>query len=819
MLAAPGDITTIAGGVGHGSALSVAQVPAGVVVSGTFVYVADSLNHVVRRLDTGTGSEIVVAGTGTWGFSGDSGPATSAQLNYPSGVAVDGAGNLFIADLDNNRIRKADPAGTITTVAGTGWRGFGGDSGPATSAQLNDPVGVAADTAGNLFIADTGNNRIRMVDTAGTITTVAGTGTAGFSGDSGPATNAQLSGPSGVAVDGAGNLFIADTTNQRIRTVDATGTITTVAGTGNSGFSGDGRPAISAQLADPVGVAVDPAGHLFIADTGNNRIRKVQAAGTITTVAGTGAGGFSGDGGRAKRAQLSGPSGVAMDPAGNLFIADVGNNRIRTVDTAGTITTVAGTGSDTFSGDGKPATSAQLYSPNGVAVDPAGNLLIADAFGNRIRTVDTTATIRTVAGTGASGFGGDGGPATSAQLTLGFVFPCGVAADPAGNLFIADVVNNRVRKVDTAGTITTVAGTGTFGFRSDGGPAAKAQFFYLSGVAVDPAGNLFIADVENHRIRMVDAAGTITTVAGTGAGGFSGDGGLAASAQLTYPFGVAVDPAGNLFIGDTGNNRIRKVDTAGTITTVAGTGTFGFGGDGGPATSAQLGAPSGVAVDAAGTLFIADHDNNRIRKVDSAGTISTVAGTNTAGFSGDGGPATSAQLAGPSGVAVDLVGNLFIADAGNNRIRMVEASTVTPPSLAIPLSFVDLRASTRASSSIRLQTVFDASPLGDLSGGATVTVTGAGLHAAETMVFSGGFCFNLGRVMQCIGTLGEVANFKTHRSSSLVTVTIMAQDRSFPPPLTTAGVAVEFSLGGYLLEGQIGSCTVRGRGTIARCPK
>jgi sugar lactone lactonase YvrE len=683
MLAAPGDISTMAGGVGQGSALSVAQVPAGIAVAGPFVYEADSLNHVVRRVDTATGSEIVVAGTGSWGFSGDGGAATSAQLNYPYGVAIDTAGNVFIADIDTNRIRKVDPAGTITTVAGTGWRGFSGDGGPATSAQLSAPSGVAVDTAGTLFIADVGNNRVRTVDTAGTITTVAGTG-GGFSGDGGPATSAQLSVPSGVAVDLAGNLFIADTGNNRIRKVDPAGTITTVAGTGAAGFSGDGGRAKKAQLNAPSGVAVDLAGNLFIADTGNNRIRKVDPAGTITTVAGTGAAGFSGDGGRAKKAQLNAPSGVAVDTAGTLFIADVGNNRIRAVDTAGTITTIGGTGDDTFSGDGKPASSAQLYNPNGVVVDSAGTLFIADVGNNRIRAVDTTATITTVAGTGADGFSGDGGAATSAQLSVGWVYPSGAAVDPAGELFIADVVNNRIRTVDTAGRITTVAGSGFFGFSGDGGPATHAQLFYPSGVAVDPAGNLVVADVENHRIRRIDAAGTITTVAGTGAAGFGGDGGPATSAQLTYPSGVAVDPAGDLFIGDTSNNRIRKVDTVGTITTVAGTGTFGFGGDGGPATSAQLGGPFGVAVDPAGNLFIADHDNNRIRKVDPAGTITTVAGTGAAGFSGDGGPATSAQLSAPSGVAVDPAGNLFIADAGNNRIRMVQALTPHPTAVATP---------------------------------------------------------------------------------------------------------------------------------------
>ena len=354
-----------------------------------------------------------VAGTGT--RAGDGGPATGAQLHAPSGVFVDAAGNLFIADGSNNRIRKVDPAGTISTVAGTGTAGFSGDGGPATGAQLNAPFGVFVDAAGNLFIADAGNSRIRKVDPAGTISTVAGTGTAGFSGDGGPATGAQLNHSVGVFVDAAGNLFIADGSNNRIRQVDPAGTISTVAGTGVTGFSGDGGPATGAQFHSPSGVFVDAAGNLFIADGGNHRIRKVAPAGTISTVAGTGVGGVSGDGGTATGAQLS-PFGVFVDAAGNLFIADRSNNRIRKVDPAGTISTVAGTGTAGFSGDGGPATGAQLNAPFGVFVDAAGNLFIADAGNSRIRKVDPAGTISTVAGAGTFGFSGDGGPATGAQL-------------------------------------------------------------------------------------------------------------------------------------------------------------------------------------------------------------------------------------------------------------------------------------------------------------------------------------------------------------------------------------------------------------------
>lgn len=332
-----------------------------------------------------------IAGTGASGFGGDGGPATAAQLDYPGGVAKDSAGNIYIADTDNRRIRKIAPNGTISTVAGNGVSPAGtrGDGGLATDAQLNDPTGVAVDSSGNIFIADPADHRIRKVSTDGTISTVAGTGTPGFGGDGGPATAAQLWAPRDVAVDSAGHLFIADFSNHRVRRIDTDGSISTVAGDGTAGFNGDGIPAIAARLNYPNGVALDAAGNLFIADKENHRVRKVAMDGsTISTEAGSGTAGFGGDGGSASAALLNSPTGVALDNAGNLFVVDHLNERIRKINlSTGTIATVAGAGTCGFSGDGGPATEAEFCGSNGMDVDSRGNLYITDPANNRIRMV------------------------------------------------------------------------------------------------------------------------------------------------------------------------------------------------------------------------------------------------------------------------------------------------------------------------------------------------------------------------------------------------------------------------------------------------
>ncbi len=654
----------VAGDSGDGGPATAARLrfPHGVAVDAAGnLYLGDTENHRVRRI---TPDGLIGGIAGSAVPSGDSGPATSARLEIAYTVAVDGAGNVYVAESDFNRVRKIDTAGVITRFAGTGEIGFAGDGGPATEARLNSPHGVAVDAFGNVYVADTFNRRVRRIDHTGMITTVAGNGQAGSGGDGGPATVAQLGIPTGVAVDAAGNLYVADFFYERVRRIDPAGLISTIAGTGTIGFSGDGGPATEARLNSPYALAADARGNLYVTDRGNLRVRRIDPAGIISTVAGTGEFGFAGDGGPAATAQLGFLSEVAVDTEGNLYVADTFSHRVRRIDPAGVISTIAGTGEDGFAGDGGPAAKARLNRPFGVAADRAGNLYVADTNNHRLRRIDPTGVISTVAGAYHGGFAGDGGRATAASLNE----PRRVAVDAAGNLYVADTFNDRVRRIDPAGVITTIAGTGEPGYSGDGGPAAAARLDAPHGVAVDAAGNIYVADSFNDRVRRIDPEGVITTLAGTGESGYSGDGGPATAARLSVPHGVAVDAAGNIYVADTYNDRVRRIDPEGVITTLAGTGESGYSGDGGPATAARLSVPHGVAVDAEGNLYVADTYNHRVRRIDPAGLISTIAGTGYPGYSGDGGPGTAARLGSPREVAVDADGNLYVVSESTLRV-------------------------------------------------------------------------------------------------------------------------------------------------------
>ena len=631
--AGSGIITTVAGNGTQGSAgdggpatLAAFDTPAGIAVdSSGNLFIADAGDSRIRKVAAATGVITTIAGNGTRGFSGDGGPATAATLRNPEGVAVDGDGNVYFTDTNNHRIRKVTVTGIITTVAGDGTEGFAGDGGLATSASLDNPTAIAIDGDGNFYLSDTGNSRVRKVAAGtGIISTVAGNGTPAFSGDGGPATSAALLFPVGIAVDDDGNLFIADHYSARIRKVAAgTGVISTVAGNGTYGASGDGGLAGSASLENPLDVAVDGSGNLFIADFGNGRVRRVSAGtGIISTAAGSGYWSYADVDIPATDMAFACPCGVAIDGSGTLYVADALNHRVRkaapweaSVGRGGIIRGVAGNGTAGFSGDGGPAASSTLRGPGAVVVDGIGNVYIADRDEHRVRKVAAgTGIISTVAGNGTGGFAGDGGLASDASLFA----PTGIAVDIGNNLYIADSNNHRIRRVATgSGVIATVAGNGTPGFSGDDGTATVAALNSPSAIAVDGVGNLFIADRLNHRIRKVAVGtGMISTVVGTGTNGYAGDGGAATAALLDGPYGVAIDGDGNLYVSDTGNHRVRKVEAvSGSIDTVAGDGIGGLSGDGGSATAARLSYPRAVAVNADGDLFIADSGNNRIRQV------------------------------------------------------------------------------------------------------------------------------------------------------------------------------------------------------------
>jgi len=624
----------------------------------------------VFKMDT-SGNLTLVAGNSRAGYTGDGGLAINAELNKPSGVAIDSAGNVYIADSLNSVVRMVAPNGIISTFAGNGGTGYAGDYGPATGANMNLPSGIAVDKSGNLYITDSGNNVIRKVS-GGIITTFAGNNLPGYAGDGALASSAQLLNPNDVAVDASGNVYIADTGNWIIREVTVNnGNINTVAGEQSlgAGYAGDGGPATSAQLYIPYGVAVDSSGNIYISEYGDGRIRKVtQSNGKISTIAGNGSYGFSGDGGTATSASFADPWGLCVDGGGNIYVADLWNYRIRKITSGGEISTVAGNGIVSYSGDGGPATQAQLNTPEAVAVDSSGNIYIADTQNQRIRAVTPQGVIHTIAGTGTAGSSGDNGPAANAQLNS----PSGLAVDAKGNLYVADTGNDRVRVIAPNGIITPFAGSGTAGFSGDGGAATGATLYQPRGLAVDASGSVYIADFANSRVRKVTPDGNIATIAGNGVSGYSGDGGPATQAALNGPSAVAVDPSGNVYIADTNGNRVREV-SGGTITTIAGTGGDGYSGENVEAATALLASPRGIAADGAGNVYVGD-SGSRIMRISPAGTISTVGGQAPTGYLGDGGPATNGEIDGPVGMVLNGSGNVYFADSLNNAVRELQVS-------------------------------------------------------------------------------------------------------------------------------------------------
>ena len=650
----------------------VGQYPVGVAFSqdSTLAYVANPASDSVSAINTASKTVVDNLSIGPWpigvgvmglmkvstvagGYVGDHGAATYAALSFPFNTVQDKKGNYYVTDSYMHRIRKITHTGVITTFGGTGICGYNGDNIKAKSAMLCFPAGLAFDAAGNLYVADGFNQRVRKIDTKGKITTVAGTGVWGYSGDGGPATSAVLGDPWTIAFDPGGNLYFAEISNHIVRKVNASGTISTYAGTGVAGFSGDGGPAAAAALNRPRGIGFDSVGNLYIADQANRRVRIVTAAGTINTFAGTGQGGCGGDGGLATDAPVGNPRGISVNN-GVLYIVVGGCSRVRAVDlTSNIINTLAGS-SPGYDGDNNPPLSSRFYTPTDTLFDAGGNVLIDDTSNGRLRMLGG-GLINTFAG----GYLGDGNLATKAAL----VNPEGLAIDKSGNLYIADWTGNRVRKV-SGGKISTIAGTGVNGYSGDGGPATAALLFGPQGVAVDSTGNVFIADTFNYVIRKVDTTGTIST--------------FAADPNFCDLHQMVVDSADKLYVADECASVIFKITPAGEVSIVAGVPfTYGYNGDNIPATEAWLNSPYGVAVDKHGNVLIPDSYNSRVRQVNAAGTISTITGDGNCNSTGDGGSATSAELCWPWSIAVSSSDTIYIADKGYIRIRKISGGIIT----------------------------------------------------------------------------------------------------------------------------------------------
>jgi hypothetical protein len=605
-----------------------------------------------------------VAGNSRWGSSPDGGLAISAEFSSAGSVAVDHIGNIYVVDanvasgrVDNTTVRKIAPDGTISTVV----------TGLNAGSRVNH-VELAVGSGNDLYIID--GSYIRKLSADGKVSLVAGNGTETFSGDGAPALNAGLGIPVAIAVDDAGNLYIAadqyeptedDYEHGRVRVVTPDGMINSFAGTGNDGYSGDGGSASLAQISYWIpALAVDGAGNVLIVDAGNHAIRKITPDGTITSLQTQDQSGCYLRG--------SGPyicaGDIAVDSQSRIYIVGQYNRYIQMLGDDGRLTTIAGAGAGPDDiGDGGPAISAPLANPLGIAVDASHNVYIGDELHNRIRRVAPDGTITTAAGNGAVDLSGavdpvvDGVPAVSVPLSCASAFSCkGIATDAAGNFFFTD--GDRVRKVSSSGIITTAAHVSAHGLASDGR-------------------NLFIADPSGGRIRKLAADGTLTTIAGNGTYGHAGDGGQATSAQLFVPVNVAVDGAGNLYIAENYQTRIRKVTPDGTISTIAGAGNLT--GEGIAAVSASLAQDVGIAADRDGNVYIAELENDRIRKISTDGIITTIAGgvcrltpnNPCAGYIGDGGPAANAQLSGPARLAMDSDGNVYVADLGNNAVRVL----------------------------------------------------------------------------------------------------------------------------------------------------
>ena len=618
-------VTTFAGGAAPPAQVVAQSVQVGLTRGVAF----DSGNVYFSAMDSvykidSAGTMTRIAGNGRPGYSGDGGPGPLAQLTVPGALALDGLGNLYIADSGNRVVRKLTPGGTISTVPGSALF----PSGNYTSSSY----GVAVDNKGNLYVPD-GHAAVYLVSPAGAIATFAGNGSGADSGDNGPALAAGIAQPVAVAVDQFGNVFIAEP--YLIRKVTPGGIISSVAGTGVAGETGDGGQATSARIGGVSSLAVDSAGALYLGD--GTRIRKVSANGVINTIVGGTLGQSTGDGGPASSAGLSNVTGVAVTDSGELYISD--NQLIRQVSADGIIATIMGRGAS-FTGDNGPATAGQLVSPSGITLDRSGNIFVADNA-SRIRKISSSGSISTYAGEATTGASGDGGPAINAQMQL--YSPTGLALDSSGNLFISEWLDADIRKVSSDGVITALVGNLPF------------QSFAPFGLATDAAGNLFIADSRSKAIRKVAPSGSLSVFAG-------------GTPSSHIPYQLAVDGTDRVYVSYQDAFGVTRYDASGNPTELAPT--------------AFSGEP--VTVDSSGTIyaFVA----GQLAKIAPDGTVTPIAATSRA-YPVDGSSALVGAMISPSAIALDAAGDIFVADSRAGAVFKIQpASAPSPPTIAYILN-------------------------------------------------------------------------------------------------------------------------------------
>jgi hypothetical protein len=640
------------------------QTPEGAAVdSAGNLYVADFGNNTIRKI-TPAGVVTTLAGQAT-GLGGADGARSAAQFYIPHGVALDSATNLYVADTQNHTIRKITPAGVVTTVAGSAGNHGNMDGVGLGAAQFNSPIGLSVDRTGNLYVGDTANQTIRKVTASAAVTTLAGQ--VGVTGSAnGTGSGALFNGPSGTAVDSAGNVYVADGVNRTIRKITSGGAVTILAASPRLQGTNDGVGS-AARFNQPASVAVDSANNVYVVDSGGQTVRKITSGGVVTTLAGTG--GLSGtNDGVGSAARFVNPQGVAVDNAGNVYVSDSGNHTIRMVTPGGVVTTLVGSPKQSGSLDGTNGV-ARFSTPRGIAVDSATNVYVADSGNSTIRKLTHVGIDWVV--TTLAGSAGQHGNMDGTNGAARFHGPDGVAVDSAGNVYAVDRSNDDIRKITPAGVVTTFAGVpGQTG--SADGTGAAAEFHQPVGVAVDSSTNIYVADFQNSTVRKITPAGTnwvVTTLAGT-AGMTGTNDGTGSAARFSQPFGIAADTAHNVYVTDGSNFTIRKITPGGVVTTLAGK----AGQQGildGAGSAARFSGLDGLGADTAGNLYVAD--GYSIRKVTSAGVVTTLAGCPSGGCTNGIGSAdgvgTVARFALPSGVAVDGAGSIYVADTYNNTIR------------------------------------------------------------------------------------------------------------------------------------------------------